>query len=450
MPRFLLLGIVLVTALVGGNRSAAHAQPVSEPEPHWSLASVTIAGQAVGGVPAFSPSGASTIGSRPKSSEITVSYHNAPTNVQAAFERAVETWEGLIVSSAEIRVEMTWETFDANLLGQANISSVKKEAGDAHLPLSDVLYPTALANALRGTRTSDTRDMAIRLNSIQDWYMGLDGEVPARKYDLVSVALHELAHGLGVDSELTVTNGLGTTDKAHPPTVFDTFLEDDRGVRLTSLLTSDPGGLASAIQGGRVVFGGAAAKAAAGAAPVLHTPNQFQPGSSLTHVNPAEYGVPSTNAMLSAWMTPGWAVQDPGAIAIALLHDLGWTISGVGEAARLSIARLPASVPGNGIGRLDILVRVEDTIGQPVRSDDSTLVEVSWYRTAGTSQGTCVSEPSGTKRVSGGVAAWRGCTVGGYGFVWYLVEAPGLAPGRSNVVTFSRPGPLAIMLTRER
>lgn len=156
MPRFLLLGIVLVTALVGGNRSAAHAQPVSEPEPHWSLASVTIAGQAVGGVPAFSPSGASTIGSRPKSSEITVSYHNAPTNVQAAFERAVETWEGLIVSSAEIRVEMTWETFDANLLGQANISSVKKEAGDAHLPLSDVLYPTALANALRGTRTSDT------------------------------------------------------------------------------------------------------------------------------------------------------------------------------------------------------------------------------------------------------------------------------------------------------
>ncbi len=451
MGRFLWLGALIVALGIFGFTSSAQAQPAAEDEPTWSLAGVTVAGQAMAGVPAVAGSGLHPVAVRPKSSEITVTYHNAPANVQAAVDRAAETWEGLLVASAEIRVDVTWEAFDANLLGQSNVASVSKGPADVHLPTAGVLYPAALANALRGSRASDTRDMAIRLNSVQNWYLGLDGAVPTGKYDLVSVALHEIAHGLGIDSELFVTHGLGTTDQGHLPTVFDTFLADYRGVRLTSMLGADPVSLANAAQGGRVVFaGGAATVAAGGAAPVLHTPEPFQAGSSLTHLNPAEYGVPSTNAMLSAWMVPGWALHDPGPIALAMLHDLGWTISGVGEPARLAIARLPASVPGNSIGRLDLLVRVEDTIGQPIRSDDSTVVELSWFRTSGTSQGTCTGEASGTKRVSGGVVAFRGCTVGGYGWAWYLVEAPGLVPGRSNPVAFSRPAPFAIMLTRDR
>jgi hypothetical protein len=43
----------------------------------------------------------------------------------------------------------------------------------------------------------DNPDIVAQFNGDFAWYYGTDGVVPTNKYDLVSVVLHEIGHGLG-------------------------------------------------------------------------------------------------------------------------------------------------------------------------------------------------------------------------------------------------------------
>ncbi len=74
-------------------------------------------------------------------------------------------------------------------------------------PLPATLYTQALANALSGTdQNLLTPDLTLELNSDLDtnpncsspWYYGLDANNPPGTVDLVTAALHEMLHGLGM------------------------------------------------------------------------------------------------------------------------------------------------------------------------------------------------------------------------------------------------------------
>jgi len=393
------------------------------------------------GPPLHAPGGSSprpeAFSVRPRTAEITIRYTGVPAEAQAAINAAAELWERQIVSPVETIADVVWIDLPEPGLGYVRSRGFTKDNGaDSKLPVAGVVYPGALANAIRGSRVDSEPDMLVQFNADAPWYFGVDGDTPDGRYDLVTVAMHEFGQGLGLTSRFTVTGGV--VSLAGLPSVYDTFMANSRGESFLSLLAQKPRALNAAVVQGDAYFSGAKARTATGRPPQLHAPAEWKAGTSLVHFNETEFGWPGANALFAPSLYEGVAIHDPGPVALAMLHDLGWEIAGIGSPARLGIAKLPAAVPGAGQTRLDIVVQVLDPVGALVATDNSTLVELTWFRSPSTTPGDCLGEASSAKTVVGGKATYKGCSVGGYGGVWYLARAEGLAPGISSVILFAR------------
>jgi hypothetical protein len=137
----------------------------------------------------------------------------------AALQYAADTWGRELDSAVPIEVGATFDllmcTSSSAVLGSAGTSSVHRDFPSA--PKAGVWYAQALANSLAGMDLDPTdHDIEAEFNSGLDdgtcfvghpWYYGLDGNAPTGTVDFVSVALHELAHGLGFATFVNLTTG---------------------------------------------------------------------------------------------------------------------------------------------------------------------------------------------------------------------------------------------------
>src|SRR5690554_4830354 len=126
---------------------------------------------------------------------ITVVYDGFTPEAQNAFQAAVDIWSYSISSSVTIRVSASWEPLDEGVLGAAGPYEI---FGGFPNALNNDYYAGALADQIAGTDLSPGEvDIIAMFNSDFDWYYGLDGAPTNNAFDLVSVVLHELGHGLG-------------------------------------------------------------------------------------------------------------------------------------------------------------------------------------------------------------------------------------------------------------
>ncbi|NCA25418.1 MAG: fibronectin, partial [Actinobacteria bacterium] len=114
----------------------------------------------------------------------------------------------------------------------ASASAKNVYANFAGAPDKTLYYSSALANALAG-RDLDVNDpeLVIEVSSNANWYFGVDGKCPPRSYDLVSVILHEMAHGLGFMSGSYYDSATGE-GRILQPTPFDAYAQLPDGRRL--------------------------------------------------------------------------------------------------------------------------------------------------------------------------------------------------------------------------
>lgn len=260
-------------------------------------------------------------------STILVTYHGFPAAAQAAMAHAADTWSRLIASPVPIRIDATWTALPEGVLGTSRPEHFARDFAGA--PLANTFYPSALANALAGTDLSSDPDVEIKVSSaVPDWYLGLDGKVPADRIDLATVALHELGHSLGLLSCTGVANGKGTWGMGTPyACVDDRFIQSAAGVSITSLPNSSSA-LAAVLQSSAVRWSGTEAVAAAGGTrPVIYAPSPFKVGASISHLDEATYGLGNPNALMSPYLDDGEAIDDPGEISVAMLRDIGWVTS---------------------------------------------------------------------------------------------------------------------------
>ncbi len=263
-----------------------------------------------------------------RAATISVTYNGFSAQARAAFQAAVDIWAAQLTSSVPITITAHWTPLATDLLGAAGPNDYLRSFTGG---LASTWYPVALANKLAGTDLvpSDT-DITCSFNSDQSrWYYGTDGRTPSGQYDLMTVVLHELGHGLGFVGSMTVRSGLGSWGSGTSfPFVYDRFAENGAGQSLinTSLFATPSAALAAELTGNSLYFDGTAARAGnGGSAARLYAPRGWESGSSYSHVDEATYGVGNANSLMTPVLNSAEAIHDPGPIMRGMFQDMGWT-----------------------------------------------------------------------------------------------------------------------------
>lgn len=152
-----------------------------------------------------------------------------------ALQYAADIWGRLIDSGVEIVIEakMGSLTCDASSAVLAQTGPKNVVANFANAPKPDVWYPIALANKFaRADLDPASADISGVFNKdlgngtcfgTTGWYYGLDDN-HGTSVDLVTVALHEFAHGLGISGSYNPKTGALYQGK---PNVFELHTLDD-------------------------------------------------------------------------------------------------------------------------------------------------------------------------------------------------------------------------------
>ncbi len=264
-------------------------------------------------------------------SDIVVTYVGFSDEAKAAVEHAVEIWETIIESEVPIRMKATWSsTMQTNTL--ASCGPETYYANFENAPLKNVYYPVAVAEKITGTEMNGiTRyDLLASFNSKINWYYGTDLNTPTTSYDLVSVALHEIAHGLGFTGFFFVENGQGDYGffDFGDLTSYDVLVENfgRKALGNPSFYERQTAKLANALQSESLYSGSPVASSSnSGNRPKLYAPSEFNDGSSIYHLNESTYPAGDDNSLMTYAAARGEAIHNPGPLATGILEDIGWT-----------------------------------------------------------------------------------------------------------------------------
>ena len=251
-----------------------------------------------------------------------------PDGAKAALNGAASIWGNTVQSSVPIAIKACWANLSGGMLGYSGGGPLHSDFDNA--PLPNTFYTGALANALAGYDIMPTKwDMHITYSLNFSWYVGTDGNTPPGQFDLVSVALHEMGHGLGFAGSMTYSGGQGSWGFYGMPTIYDTFVRDNSGNQLinTGIYGNPSTALGSALTSNNIYFHGSNAMAANGGQRAkVYAPSTWAEGSSYSHLDYGTFGGTSNRLMVYA-ITAGDSIHDPGPVTIGLLTDLGWVTS---------------------------------------------------------------------------------------------------------------------------
>lgn len=256
-----------------------------------------------------------------------------PDTAKAAFDTAASIWGNLITSSVPITIRACWADLGSasGILGYSGGGPLRRDFTNA--PVANTWYTGALANALANSDLDPSSfDMHITYNLYFTWYYGTDGLTPAGTYDLMSVVLHEIAHGLNFSGSMSYSGTTGSWGYGTGyPNIYDTFMRDglaNPGNQLinTSVYPNPSTALGTALTGGAggVWFHGSNAMAANGGVRVkIYAPATWSSGSSYSHLDYTTFHGTANRLMVYA-ISSGDSIHDPGPVTKGLLRDLGW------------------------------------------------------------------------------------------------------------------------------
>lgn len=189
-----------------------------------------------------------------------------------ALMHAAAIWSARLDSSVPIRIRAQFTSLGAGVLGSASPISAVRDFPNA--PRPGTWYHVALANKLSGVDQVPTSDdINVNFSTNFNFYLGLDGNHGPLN-DLVTVLLHEFAHGLGFSQFANLSSG-----------AFFNGLPDGYNSNLYDMVTglhwnqmTNAQRVASATRFGRVVWTGSNVTAG--------VPNVLSYGSPVVEVLP--------------------------------------------------------------------------------------------------------------------------------------------------------------------
>ncbi|MDT5269453.1 MAG: hypothetical protein QOH49_1639 [Acidobacteriota bacterium] len=186
-----------------------------------------------------------------------------------AFQFAANVWGATIKSDVPITIRASWAPLNCTTggatLGAAGSVGIFRDFPGA--PVAGTWYSGALANALSGFDLNTNQpEISAQFNSNlgntgcldgTHFYLGLDNK-HGSDIDLVSVLIHEFAHGLGFQTFTNSGTGAQASGQSGSafPSIYDRFLSDNTtGKNWTQMTNAER--QASAINTGNLVWTGA-------------------------------------------------------------------------------------------------------------------------------------------------------------------------------------------------
>lgn len=254
-----------------------------------------------------------------------------PEGAKSAFNAAAGIWASTVSSAVPITIRACWANLgSSNILGYSGGGYMHRDFPGA--PYANTWYAVSLANALHGGDLDPAGfDMHLTYNLNFAWYYGTDGNTPAGQYDLMTVVLHEIAHGLNFSGSMQYAGRVGSWGYGTGyPTIYDVFMRDGAGTQLinTAVYPNSSSTLGSALVSNNIWFHGSKAIMANSNQPVkMYTPGTWSGGSSYSHLDHDTFNNTSNQLMVYA-ISDGESIHDPGAVTKGLFQDLGWAVSG--------------------------------------------------------------------------------------------------------------------------
>jgi hypothetical protein len=253
-------------------------------------------------------------------SKFVVKYNNFPDWAKKEVQAAVNVWSANFSSSVPITVDASWGRSSSwGVLGSARPGSFFSAFSGA--PDPSLWYSSATANALAGRDLDKANpEIIIQVNSGAIWNTRGDGTPSSTEYDLESVFIHELGHGLGFLSNdaYDPLYGLGSLDQ---PTPFDAYLQTADGRRLADLPTPSKE-LGTALTSSLVWNGALGIKANGGIKPKMYTPSRYESGSSTSHLDENTFSKSGLDSVMTPSLDPGEVFRQPGPLLLAMMEDM--------------------------------------------------------------------------------------------------------------------------------
>ena len=337
-----------------------------------------------------------------------------PEEAKEAFEHAAEIWGSHLSSPVPISINATWRSLGANTLGSAGPSRIFTLSGPGIFP--NTFYTIAQTNALIGRDVKEEPDVTVTSDinvniscDRENWYFGTDANTPAGQFDLVTVLLHEIGHGIGFIGTVFGDNNSQTANwgvETQPPPnserlplVYDQFALDGNFDKLIDLdIYSNPSSeLYRAATGrvGGVFFSGLEAEFSIDNVRVpLWAPNPYRSGSSYSHLDQNFFdtnGPYGSSALMRPQIPTALAIHSPGPVFCGMLQDMAWPL---GPACEFliedtgPIERPLLAIPGNGStgqtvnpqlvwndteGATDYQVQISTNFNHTIRVFDETV-----------------------------------------------------------------------------
>ena len=263
---------------------------------------------------------------------ITVYYTGFSKQASAAIDYAATILESVLPADTKFTIKASWEKITTTgVLAQSSITGYAAGWGiNALNPMA--LYPVALAEKIAGVSLNDDLqgDITLAVNSSVNWYLGTDGQVPLQKYDLVTVALHEICHGLGFFDSFNTDGTIGSWGIGNLPIIYDSFVENFSGNRLIDTLKflNNSTDLRSQFISNQIYFNGPLFKKYSTSVnsgilrAKLYAPSTWDAGSSISHLD--ENATLRENGLMTPFIGLQEAIHNPGKYTFSILGDLGW------------------------------------------------------------------------------------------------------------------------------
>ena len=249
---------------------------------------------------------------------------------KAAFQFALDIWATEIVSSVPIRVFVETSFLNEKTLATAGPDYFVADFEGVSEP--SMAYPAALANSLAGKilDPSQPYEFSVNFNLDFDFYFGTDGNTPFRQFDFVTVALHEIGHGLGFAAESAYNTAENTgllLGLRNLPSIFSKFLVNSNNLRaldleegsveLGSLFTSE----------NLCIDGHNAVAALAGTRPKVFAPSEYNSGASISHWDESIFPTGDPNSLMTPITKRSESNMNIGDITRGLFKDMGWVLN---------------------------------------------------------------------------------------------------------------------------